>query len=270
MDKQSPRISVVMSVYNGEKYLHEAVDSILNQTFTDFEFIIIDDASIDGTWEILSSYCDPRIRLVHNQENIGLTRSLNKGLALAQGEYIARMDADDISLPKRFEKQIVYLDLHPDIWVVGGQIDFIDDKGSREQAHPYPIDEKFLRWNAIFNGPTVIHPAVMMRQEKLNQLGNYPEDCKLAQDAALWRKFYMVSDFPIANLGEKLVLYRQHTESLGRVARTEQVDTVTRYQTLFYQHILGDQCPAELVAILIFSSRVEYSSDLPGRVSNSY
>ena len=103
-----PKVSVVMSAYNGERYLREAVESILNQTFNDFEFIIIDDGSTNSTGQILSSYAaqDPRIVLIRNRENIGLTKSLNKGLALARGEYIARMDADDVSLPNRFSEQV--------------------------------------------------------------------------------------------------------------------------------------------------------------------
>ena len=101
-----PKVSVVMSVHNGSHYLHEAVESILNQTFTDFEFITIDDFSTDSSWEILTKYADQdqRIKLFKNEENLGLTKSLNKGLKLAQGDYIARQDADDVSLPERFEK----------------------------------------------------------------------------------------------------------------------------------------------------------------------
>lgn len=105
-DPERPVITCLMSVYNGETYLREAMDSILDQTYTNFEFLIINDGSTDDTVNIIKSYDDPRIRLVHNEENIGLTKSLNKGIDLANGEYIARMDADDISLPKRFERQL--------------------------------------------------------------------------------------------------------------------------------------------------------------------
>lgn len=109
----TPCISVVMSVYNGELYLENAIESILEQTFTDFEFIIVDDNSTDGSWAVLTRFSDPRVRLVRNKENIGLTRSLNKGLRLAQGIYITRMDADDISLPERFERQTAFFQLIP-------------------------------------------------------------------------------------------------------------------------------------------------------------
>ncbi|PSO83704.1 MAG: hypothetical protein BRC41_11810, partial [Cyanobacteria bacterium QH_9_48_43] len=107
MSEPFSKISVVMPVYNGANYIREAVESILNQTFTDFEFIVIDDCSTDRSWEILTKYAnqDQRVKLFKNEENLGVTKSLNKGLKLAQGDYIARQDADDVSLPERFEKQ---------------------------------------------------------------------------------------------------------------------------------------------------------------------
>ena len=107
---EAPMISVLMSVYNAEEFLHEAIDSVLAQTYTNFEFIIIEDASTDKSQRIISSYEDPRITLIQNLSNLGLPRSLNKGINLAKGKYIARMDADDISLPERFEKQLSFKD----------------------------------------------------------------------------------------------------------------------------------------------------------------
>ncbi|HKQ33129.1 MAG TPA: glycosyltransferase family A protein, partial [Thermodesulfobacteriota bacterium] len=115
----TPKVTVLMTVYNGEKFLNEAIDGILNQTFRDFEFLIINDGSTDGSREIIKSYKDPRINLVDNESNIGLTASLNRGLSLAGGEYIARQDADDISLPERLEKQISILERNPDIALLG-------------------------------------------------------------------------------------------------------------------------------------------------------
>ena len=108
-----------MPAYNAEKYINEAIDSILAQTFTDFEFIIIDDGSTDSTCAIVESYSDSRIRFFKNEHNLGVAATLNRGLDLARGEYIARMDADDISLPTRFEKQAAYMDSHPDVVVCG-------------------------------------------------------------------------------------------------------------------------------------------------------
>lgn len=134
----SPKVSVVMSVYNGEKYLPETIDSILNQTFKDFEFIIINDGSTDKTAKILTSYDDPRIR-IFNQENMGLTKSLNRAISLAKGEYIARMDADDISYPERLKKQVDYLNKNPDIGLVGSKYIRIDKRGRKIDEINVPI-----------------------------------------------------------------------------------------------------------------------------------
>ncbi|MCP8319033.1 MAG: glycosyltransferase, partial [Candidatus Methylarchaceae archaeon HK01B] len=127
---KSPKITILMSVYNGEKYLREAIDSILNQTFKDFEFLIINDGSTDRTVEILRSYHDSRIKIITNEKNMGLTKSLNKGLKIARSEYVARMDADDISYPRRLEVQYEYMKKNPDVGIVGSWNDVIDDKGN--------------------------------------------------------------------------------------------------------------------------------------------
>ncbi|MDD4353774.1 MAG: glycosyltransferase family A protein, partial [Candidatus Nanoarchaeia archaeon] len=127
------RISVIMSAYNTERYIAEAIESILNQTFKDFEFIIIDDGSTDDSLKIIKRYVkkDRRIKLIHNKKNIGLTKSLNKGLKIAKGQYIARMDADDISLPQRFQIQYDFLEKNKDIFLIGTTAFLIDDKGDR-------------------------------------------------------------------------------------------------------------------------------------------
>src|SRR4051794_29608800 len=114
-----PKVTVLLAVYNGERYLREAIDSILGQTFQDFEFLIINDGSTDSTREIILSYHDPRIRLVDNEDNIGQTRSLNRGLALAAGQFVARQDADDISEPERLASQVAFLEIHPEVVLLG-------------------------------------------------------------------------------------------------------------------------------------------------------
>jgi len=125
--KDEPLISVVMPVYNTEKFVAEAIESILAQTFTDFEIIIIDDCSTDKSWQIIQDFSekDQRIVTIQNSENQGLARSLNKGLKIAKGQFIARMDADDISMPQRFEIQLDFLKNHPDVGVVGSTVKFI-------------------------------------------------------------------------------------------------------------------------------------------------
>lgn len=199
-----------MSVYNGEKYLIEAIDSILSQTYTDFEFLIIDDGSTDRTSEILFSYDDPRIRIVTNKENIGLTKSLNKGLALARGEYIARMDADDISHPERFKKQIIFLDNDPYCGIVGTSIKTIDFEGKIINTHKLlfnPSYPDFLKGNQL------IHGSIMTRKVILDQFSGYNEIFKKTQDYALWLQ--IAKKFNIYNLHEYLYYLRLHDKSIS-------------------------------------------------------
>ena len=133
MDKniKTPKITVLMPVYNGEKYLKESIESILKQTFRDFEFLIINDTSTDESEKIIRSFKDSRIKLIKNEKNIGLTKSLNKGLDLAKGEYMARMDADDISLPKRLEIQVAFMDKNPKIGVIGAWAKVIGESNKK-------------------------------------------------------------------------------------------------------------------------------------------
>jgi hypothetical protein len=221
-----PQINVVMSVYNGEKYLREAVDSILAQTFRDFEFIIIDDGSTDGTPAILESYDDSRIGLVHNQENIGLTRSLNKGLALAQGKYVARMDADDVAMPHRFEKQVAFLEKYPGIGILGSSCQMIDTNGREQGLYQVPTSDLQIRWTSLLANP-FWHPTVMMRRDVLIQNGlSYDEAFRTTQDYDLWMR--MLKYTRGANLGEPLIRYRlyQGITSTHRETQLENHDRI--------------------------------------------
>ena len=166
----APKVSVVMSVYNGERYLREAVESILNQTFIDFEFVIIDDGSTDDTLGILERYTDPRIRLVKNGRNIGLTESLNRGIRLARGKYVARQDADDISLPERLSSQLLFLDKHRGIGLVGTSFDIIDSSGRLCEQVILPTDNETLQ-ELLWVRNCFCHGSVMMRKEYLDALG---------------------------------------------------------------------------------------------------
>ena len=127
-----PKISVLMCVYNDEDWLKNSIDSIVNQTFTDFEFVIVNDGSTDNSLEIINSYSDDRIRIINNEENLGLPKSLNRGLNLCKSELIARMDADDISMNNRLEKQYKYLKKNKEIALIGGQAEYIDSDGSKK------------------------------------------------------------------------------------------------------------------------------------------
>lgn len=213
-----PEVSVVMSVYNGERYLPEAVESILNQTLANFEFIIINDGSTDSTGAILRRYqeTDERLR-VYGQENLGLIASLNKGCRLARGEYIARMDADDVSLPERLAKQVRYMEEHPEIGVLGTWVAFIDENGETRGDWCMPTLPGLLGWSLIF-GNCLAHPAVMMRSEMVERLGYYQPEALHVEDYDLWTRASFFTR--IANLAEILLKYRiwersvslQHTQ----------------------------------------------------------
>lgn len=170
--KTEPLVTVLMSVFNGEKYLREAIDSILTQTFSDFEFLIINDASTDRSREIILSYLDPRIRLIDNEENIGLTRSLNKGIDLAKGKYIARMDADDVSMPERLEKQVRFMEENPDIAVLGSWAYGIDGTGRINAEFRTPICEEIIFKDLFFSNP-LIHGSVMFDKKFVKNIGSY-------------------------------------------------------------------------------------------------
>ena len=173
-----PKVSVLMSVYNGERYLSESVESILDQTYSDFEFIIVDDASEDGTWQMLTTYVgrDSRIVLIRNKENIGLTRSLNKGLALARGKYIARQDADDVSVPERLAKQVAFLERHPSVVLLGTAIEWIRDSGDligKIGQHPCTdagIRQKMLLQYSFWHSSVMVRLTVLLSERLCSRL----------------------------------------------------------------------------------------------------
>ncbi len=200
-----------MPVFNGEMYLREAIDSILDQTLTEFEFIIINDGSTDRSAEILDAYADPRLKIIHNHSNMGVSLSLNKGLDLAFGEYVARMDCDDISLPERLAKQVAFMDSHPEIAACGTWVKMIDSAGQVTRSRPTPTGKDFelnyWRLNPI------IHPSVMIRVSQLGEL-RYDDRIRYAQDFDLW--FRIKSKYSLDNIPEYLLLYRMHEENITK------------------------------------------------------
>lgn len=210
-----------MSVYNGEKFLRESIESILAQTYSDFEFIIIDDCSTDNSVNIVRSYEDKRIHLVRNEYNMHLPVSFNKGIRLSKGQYIARMDADDISVLNRFDKQVNYLDKHSDVAVVGGGFQAIDADGNELYMHHPATGEKIARYCLM---PTPLaHPTVMMRRDIIvdNNLF-YDERYSSAQDYDLWQRIN--KKFKIDNLTDILLKYRIQSNSISIAKRQEQQD----------------------------------------------
>ena len=207
-----PRVTVLMSVYNGERFLWEAIDSILSQTFNDFEFVIVDDGSTDGTSTLLAAEHDPRIRIVRNDKNLGLQRSLNIGLELACGHYVARLDADDIAMPDRLEKQVCFLDNHPEIGILGTACRLINVNGQHLGVSQYPLGDVQIRWRSLLTNPFA-HPTVMVHREVLTQHGlRYNHDLHATEDYDLWTRVLKFTRG--ANLSEPLIKRRVHQGSL--------------------------------------------------------
>ena len=215
---KDPRVSVVMSVYNGEKYLAGAIRSILAQTFTDFEFIIIDDGSTDGSRAIIQRLEDPRIRLIA-QENWGLAAALNRGIGLARGAYMARMDADDISAPTRLAEQVDFLDAHPEIGMVGSSFHQIDEAGRVTALTPVLTTNEEIQCHLLEQN-WFCHGSVMVRRECLDEAGGYDETFTSAQDYDLWLR--ISEAYQVANLSKPLYRWRLSPEGVTVKRKAEQ------------------------------------------------
>ncbi len=224
--EKAPRVSVLMSVYDGERFLRDSVESILGQRFADFEFIILDDGSTDSTWDILNDFGsrDKRIILIRNNKNIGLTKSLNKGLALARGEYLARQDADDLSLPQRLGIQVKFLDAHPEVSLVGTDIEIIDENGKHLIERHYPSNHESITAELLLKNHAIGHSTVLARLEALKEFGGYDERLPYAQDYDLWWR--LSRKRKVANLPEILVKWRDTPGSISRDRREEQHECI--------------------------------------------
>lgn len=196
------KVTVLMPVYNAERHLREAVGSILSQTYPDFEFLVIDDGSTDGSAAIMRSYSDPRLHFVQNPRNLGLTATLNLGLEMAQGEYLARMDADDVSLPERLAKQVAFLNTHRDVGIVGVWAEAFGDARFRI---PHPPDAETIRAKLLFDS-ALVHPAVLMRRAFLDACDLRYRPLGHFEDYDLWQRAARL--FPLANIPEILFRYR--------------------------------------------------------------
>lgn len=211
----APTVSVVMTVFNTERYVGEAVDSVLSQTFGDFEFIIIDDGSSDRSGAILDDYAkrDPRIRLT-SRPNTGIVAAANEGIGMAGGRYLARMDSDDVCVPHRFETQVRHLDAHPDCVIVGSRVTVVDPYGSpvfdsgQKLAHD-EIDAELL---SSGGGWAIVQPSAMMRTDAVRKVGGYRGRHNVSEDQDLFLRLAEVGR--VANLPEPLLRYRRHYESV--------------------------------------------------------
>jgi len=240
-------ISVLLPVYNSESFVGDAIDSILNQSFVDFELVIVNDGSTDGSEQIIQSFSDPRIVYLENHQNCGLVATLNTGLARASGVYIARMDADDISCKNRFEKQFAFLGEHPEIGIVGGAIQEITSSGRNTSIHSFPLSHDLIAWSLCFRNP-IAHPTVMIRKEILNSVGGYPKEYIIPEDYHLWSN--LISTTRFANLPDTVLNYRQHKDSVSsRLKKQNQENRIAISQKVISNY-LGTETPLNIVRLL--------------------
>lgn len=218
-----PLVSVVMPVYNGEQYLREAIDSILTQTYRNFELIIIDDGSTDRSAAIIEEYrqIDDRVLVQKHSKNQGVVSSLNRGIRLARGDYLARMDADDISFPDRLYEQCRFLDAHNDIGIVGTSAIIINERNKKIGFYPVYNDDFGIRWTLLFY-PPFIHPTVMIRRKILleNDLF-YSNSYEYIEDYELWTRLLLFTKG--ANLEKPLFYYRINPESVTSKNKNHQI-----------------------------------------------
>ena len=250
-----PKVSVLMPAYNAEKYINEAIDSILNQTFTDFEFIIIDDGSTDNTVNIINSYQDKRIRLVQNEKNLGVAETLNKGIVLSRGQYIARMDSDDVSLPTRFARQVDYMDSHPDCLICGSRVELFGAITGQSQQ---PISNEDIKASLLFSSPFA-HPTVMMRSDFVNNNHlRYEKEYEGIEDYKLWVEFAIIQGGKMYNFSTCLLRYRVHG---NQVTQRKITDEFIQKRKKLYDKIFCDYSLGNLVEYPVFMNLVTRGID---------
>jgi len=227
------KISVLLPVYNGANYIEACINSILSQSFSDFELLIIDDCSTDGTLEIINNFNDSRIRVIRKQNRSGYVDSLNLALGMAKGKYIARIDADDICLPGRFQKQIDFLESNPDVGLLGGQIILVPDN----KLFTYPTDDFQIKtellWKNVF-----AHSAVMFRKDIIEKNNLSYDNSKMpSEDYQLWVQFSKYSK--VANLPNPIIEYRIHDNQISSERSKEQHQHYLSIKTDYRAYVLS-------------------------------
>jgi glycosyltransferase involved in cell wall biosynthesis len=222
-------VSVLMPVFNGEKYLKEAIESILSQSYELFEFLIIDDGSTDSSLDIIRLYEDERIRVISNAENIGLIKTLNLGISLCKGDFIARFDCDDVSMPYRLNDQINYLKNNSKSVLVGGQAIRIDAQGNEIKKMNVPLSHKGICLGMVF-GNKIFHPAAMIRK---SSLPDFPYDIgwKHVEDFYLWLHLSEKGEFH--NLNKVVLKYRWHSSNVSKLNFDEQMNNNAKIKEMF-------------------------------------
>ena len=256
-----PKVSVVLPVYNGAPYLRESINSILAQSFPDFELLVLNDGSSDDSSTIVLAYVDSRIRFIEHP-NMGLAATLNKGVSLAKGEFIVRQDQDDVSLPTRIARQVEYLERHPEVAVLGTWATIVNAEGKPEgRMHRHPVGHTALRIETLFDS-AFVHSSITIRRDALLAAGGYTTDRtrQPPEDYELWSR--LLRAHWAANIPEPLLLYREVASSMSRTMKTDFCNRVTRIsaENLLYWSGSAD-AGAEKVAL--FAARLIHAANVP-------
>lgn len=252
---KSPRVTVLMTAHNGLPYLPHAIDSVLRQTFSDFEFLTIDDASTDGSADCIRSYPDPRIRLVCNPKNVGQAKALNQGLALARGEYVARLDQDDLCRPDRLQRQVDFLDAQSDPAGVGSWHDCIGADGRRIRLEPGASDLPQGGFGTLIGllltqATPVGHPTVMYRRRIIAEAGGYDHNFAPSEDYALWTRLALAR-YSLGMIPEALVMVRIHPrQQSAEKLLLQRMKTAQAHQQLVAAFCTFQEKPQEIGCLL--------------------
>ncbi|GHU00933.1 hypothetical protein FACS1894186_2660 [Alphaproteobacteria bacterium] len=247
-----PKVSVLMPAYNAERYIAEATQSILDQTFTDFEFIIINDGSTDKTAEVIKSFQDPRIVFIDNRNNAGLIAVLNQGFDMARGEYIARLDADDISLPTRFARQVEFMDKNPDVGLLGTR--FLNFGACREEISTGDGEIGVL--DLMVKDLPIGHPTVMLRKAVFDKYNlRYDPDYVACEDYELWSR--VVRYTKMAVLPECLLKYRRHDSQVSILQREIQIKNTNRVKQSILSYLSGSEKSRKSLSFHTGADKVE-------------
>ncbi|MFN2627992.1 MAG: glycosyltransferase family 2 protein [Gaiellaceae bacterium] len=243
-------MTVLLAVHDGEPHVRQCVESVLGQSFTDFELLIVDDASTDGTPAAIAAYADPRVRLLGNGSNLGQVPSLNRGLREARGEYVARIDHDDWCRPQRLERQVAVLDAEPRVGLVGTWMEAIDKRGRRLGWLRETLDgfADFV-FHTLIMRVYISHPSAMYRRDPVLRLGGYDESTAPAEDKDLWRKL-LLERWDARIVTSPLVAYRLHDAQLSQTRAAYQREVDGRSQERFLTE-LDPEAPAHTLRVLL-------------------
>ncbi len=251
----TPLVSIIMPVFNGEKFLHEAIDSLLQQTYNNWELLAVNDGSTDRSREIILQYTDSRIKLIENEKNIGIIGTKNRAIDLARGKYIATLDADDIALPTRIEKQVAYLEANPNCGLCATLHQEIDEKGNKGLVSIFPTEPADVK-SYLLIANCICHSSTMLRAD-LYKANKYDDDYYVAEDFELWDRISRTHK--VVNLPEILTYYRVHGGNISITKKERMFETVKELCKRILSNIELPYSPEELE---IHSDLISYTNEL--------